>query len=349
MDVITQAAIGAAAGQSPAAASRLRVAALAGALGGFLPDSDVLIRSSSDPLLFLEYHRHFTHALAFIPIGGAITAGLLQLFSRGRLGFRSTYLPATLGWATHGLLDSCTSYGTSLLLPFSNTRVAWHSISIIDPLFTLPLLAGVFLALRRCSPLPARLGLATALLYLAFSWSQLSRAETIHEEIVAARGHEALRGQVKPSFGTNILFRAFYEHDGRYYADAIRVPWFGAPRVYPGTSHPSLDLDDYARREGLDSLARSDLQRFAFFSDGFVIEDPSLEGVLSDFRYALVPNSVAPLWGIVVGGRTVGEHLKWVENHDLRASDRALFFSMLLGEDTAARVEQPDGRGPLPP
>src|SRR5690606_29471703 len=45
-----------------------------GALGGMAPDLDVIIRSASDPLLALEYHRHFTHSLAFIPIGGLLVA-----------------------------------------------------------------------------------------------------------------------------------------------------------------------------------------------------------------------------------------------------------------------------------
>ena len=41
---------------------------------GILPDADVFITSASDPLLAIEYHRGFTHALAFIPLGGAIAA-----------------------------------------------------------------------------------------------------------------------------------------------------------------------------------------------------------------------------------------------------------------------------------
>ena len=40
-----------------------------GCIGGLAPDLDVLISSSEDPLLFLEYHRQFTHSLIFIPFG----------------------------------------------------------------------------------------------------------------------------------------------------------------------------------------------------------------------------------------------------------------------------------------
>lgn len=35
-----------------------------------------------DPLLFLEYHRQFTYALIFIPIGGLICALVLYWLAR---------------------------------------------------------------------------------------------------------------------------------------------------------------------------------------------------------------------------------------------------------------------------
>ena len=63
------------------------VAALFGALGGMAPDLDVFIRSSTDPLLFLEYHRQFTHALIFIPFGGLIVGTLLWLLLGRRWHF----------------------------------------------------------------------------------------------------------------------------------------------------------------------------------------------------------------------------------------------------------------------
>ena len=49
-----------------------------------------------------------------------------------------TYMYSTIGYATHGIIDSLTSYGTQLFWPFSNDRFATNTISIIDPLFTLP-------------------------------------------------------------------------------------------------------------------------------------------------------------------------------------------------------------------
>ena len=70
MDPLTQGALGAALPQSTAVRGKYAGSAgLFGFLAGMAADLDVLIRSSSDPLLFLEYHRQFTHSLVFIPVG----------------------------------------------------------------------------------------------------------------------------------------------------------------------------------------------------------------------------------------------------------------------------------------
>ena len=83
MDPLTQGLIGASAPQL--LTSKCRSIAWAGCFGliaGMAPDLDVLIRSSSDPLLFLEYHRQFTHSIIFIPIGGLLISGILHFLFR---------------------------------------------------------------------------------------------------------------------------------------------------------------------------------------------------------------------------------------------------------------------------
>src|SRR5688572_29522369 len=122
MDPITQGALGAAAAQLGTSHRLGRRAWLYGAAGGMAADLDVLIRSSSDPLLAIEYHRHFTHSLAFIPVGGLLAALPWVLRKRHRPQARWIALATTLGYATHGLLDAFTTYGTQLLWPFSSHR-----------------------------------------------------------------------------------------------------------------------------------------------------------------------------------------------------------------------------------
>jgi inner membrane protein len=79
MDPVSQACFGASLSQSFAKNRAKQFSALlTGALAGMAPDLDVLISSTDDQLLFLEYHRQFSHSLLFIPAGAN-----LQYFSGG--------------------------------------------------------------------------------------------------------------------------------------------------------------------------------------------------------------------------------------------------------------------------
>ena len=120
-----------------------RIALGIGFLAGLAADLDVLIRSTDDPLLRLEFHRQFTHSFLFIPLGGFVVSLFLWLFLRRKKSFWSILKFSVLGYGTHGLVDACTSYGTYLWWPFSYTRAAWNNVSIIDSVFSL----GVFLFL----------------------------------------------------------------------------------------------------------------------------------------------------------------------------------------------------------
>ena len=77
MDPITQGTVGAAFAQSAANKNNIFRIGLIGFLAGLAPDLDVVIRSSTDPILFLEYHRQFSHSLFFIPFGSLIVALLI--------------------------------------------------------------------------------------------------------------------------------------------------------------------------------------------------------------------------------------------------------------------------------
>ncbi len=128
MDPLTQGVFGSVAAQQFAKKQYFILATVLGFFSGLAPDLDILIRSDTDALLALEYHRQFTHSLFFIPFGGLLCAVFFYytLARRAGLSFKSTWLFCGLGYATHGLLDACTTYGTQLLWPFSNARFAWN-------------------------------------------------------------------------------------------------------------------------------------------------------------------------------------------------------------------------------
>lgn len=329
MDLLTQGLAGALLASAGAKPDERRHAAIAGFAAGLLADADVLIRSSDDPLLFLEFHRHFTHALAFIPIGGLLAACLLWPFLRRRVGFARLCLFTLLGYAPSGLLDACTSYGTLLLWPFSETRVAWSVIAIVDPLFTLGLLVALLFALRRASALPARLGLAFALGYLALGYAQHQRAASAALELAAARGHAVERALVKPTLGNLLLWRSVYESAGRFHVDAIRVGLAPAARVVEGGTIARVGDAELERLAPAGTRLHGDLLRFARFSDGYVVRFPGRAGVLGDVRYANLPDALAPLWGITLPDDP-SRHADYAFYRDASRATRDRFVALLF-------------------
>jgi membrane-bound metal-dependent hydrolase YbcI (DUF457 family) len=77
MDPLSQGTVGAALAQSSASKKNIFKISVIGFLAGLAPDLDVLIQSSTDPILSLEYHRQFSHSLFFIPFGALIVALLI--------------------------------------------------------------------------------------------------------------------------------------------------------------------------------------------------------------------------------------------------------------------------------
>ena len=89
MDPISQGTLGGALAQTIANKKNFAKVTLIGCLAGMAPDLDVLIQSNEDPILFLEFHRQFTHSLIFIPIGALIVASALFWFVKKTLTFHA--------------------------------------------------------------------------------------------------------------------------------------------------------------------------------------------------------------------------------------------------------------------
>ena len=332
MDPLTQGVLGAVLPQTTSAPRYAASAGLLGFLAGMAADLDVLIRSGTDPLLFLEYHRQFTHSLIFIPLGGIICALVLHavLGRRRGLTFRQTWLFCTLGYATHALLDACTTYGTMLFWPFSDARIAWNTISIIDPLFTLPLLVAVVLAALRRKPLYARIGLVWAMSYMALGLWQRNEAQDMGYALAAERGHTPLRLEAKPSFANILVWKIVYETDDRFYVDAVRSGL--APKVFAGSSVQKLDIDRDMPWLDRRSQQALDIERFRWFSNGYIALDPLHANRVIDIRYSMIPNEVSPLWSIELDpqrGRKA--HAAYLVHRDTDKASPAQMWSMLSG------------------
>ena len=335
MDPLTQGALGAALPQATAP-SRKGAVALAGCFGflaGMAADLDVLIRSAEDPMLFLEYHRQFTHSLVFIPLGGLISAAVLYvLIGRWlKISFAKTFLYCTLGYGTHGLLDFATSYGTMLFWPFSQERYAASIVSVVDPLLTVPLVVLIVLAGVKRAPVFARLALAWACLYLTLGTLQHYGAREMAKEIAVARGHGIERLTVKPSFGNILVWRSVYESEGRFYIDGLRVGI--APAVFQGPSIARLDpARDFPWLRPASQQYR-DLVRFDAFSQGYVARDPERPNAVIDVRYAFLPNTLGALWSIALApGEADDRHVDFQTDRRGARANLAKLWQLIVAE-----------------
>jgi len=334
MDILTHGLLGGTLAQSCNHENEPRDAITVGFLAALLADADALIQSSSDPLLTLEYHRQFTHSLVFIPVGALLIALMLwPVFKKlGRpLGFRRIYLYAFLGCATSGALDACTSYGTHLLWPFTGERIAWSIVPIFDPLFSLILGAAMLAGLRWRKTLPARIGLLLAAAYLCVGWFQHQRAADAIRATAIQRGHQAERLTVKPTMGNLLLWRSIYRSGDTYHINAIRVGLGGTAQIYPGTSVIAFDPVKDVPALSTTSVLYRDILRFDRFSDGYLALHPDDSGLLGDVRYAMLPTSARPLWGIRLDTRHAEAHAQFETSQRMSRQEIDQFISMLKG------------------
>lgn len=151
MDTITHAisgaVIGAATSRTP---DEMRRRALWGALFAAFPDTDAAVALFTDALTYLNAHRGYTHSVILLPAWAALL-GWIASRVRGQRWRDMTPL-AVAALAAHILGDLITSYGTRIFTPVYDAPLAFPITFIIDPVFTLILLAGLIAALWRSRP-----------------------------------------------------------------------------------------------------------------------------------------------------------------------------------------------------
>ena len=120
----------------------------------------------------LSIHRGYSHSILFSIIGAFLIAYILQRIKwTDTVGYWRRWIFTWLALFTHMLLDAFTAYGTQLFLPFSDKRVGFDSVNVVDPVYTLPLIFGLFFSLfvfknRPSRPVGNYVGLAISALYL---------------------------------------------------------------------------------------------------------------------------------------------------------------------------------------
>ncbi|WP_304138792.1 metal-dependent hydrolase [Mesonia mobilis] len=154
MDSLTQIVLGAAVGEAVLGKKAGNKAMLYGAIAGTIPDFDTFASHFTDTVTALEIHRGFTHSIVFSVVFAPIFGWLVSRWEKTASWKNWSWL-FFWGFLTHPLLDAHTTWGTQLFWPL-DLRLAYKNIFVIDPLYTLPFLVFVILAMRKKRTSPKR-------------------------------------------------------------------------------------------------------------------------------------------------------------------------------------------------
>ncbi len=289
MDPLTQIVLGASVGVA-VLGRRMgpRRAAIVCGLLAELPDLDILM-PYDDPVDAFVLHRGWSHSLV-------VQAALTPLFAEAMVRFfhvlrgqrPATYLAVYLCFATHALLDALTIYGTKLLWPLWPEPFAVGSVFIIDPLYTLPLLAAVVWALclgrwSRRIGIVITMGLVLSTAYQGWCFVAQQIVTGRARAILDQAGITPARMLAIPTPFNSYFWRVIALQDDRYIN--LYLPLFGGAEQLTAYAHPR----GMAMAGCLAENAA--FAKLAWFSRGyFRLDLRQNEVVLSDLRMGLTPN-----------------------------------------------------------
>lgn len=256
---------------------------------GTLPDLDVFI-DFGDAVRNFTYHRGFSHSLFVLPgFAVLIWLALRRWWAPVRAAPRHWLLAISLALITHPLLDAHTAYGTQLFWPLAVTPTSWATIFIIDPLFTLPLLAAVIAvggwAARPGAHKVMVAGLILSTAYLGWTWVGKTIVERHAKNSLAAAGLEYTAIFSTPAPLNSVLWRVVVLTDQGY------AEGFDSLLIDEGDiAFSSYSSDRAALAEAGDIWA---VQRLCWFANDFVRADV-VDGrlVITDLRMGQEPQYV---------------------------------------------------------
>lgn len=342
-----------------------------------LPDIDVVAYFFSAETAW-AHHRGYTHAFFIMilaaPILGAAGWLLGRRDERARDG-------AKWGWWTllalvclviaHTPLDLATSWGTMPLLPFSNARLSWDLVPILDIFMTSVLLAS-FVAnrllrwervdtflnpiafpvvhehprRRRAADWTALVAVVLVAAYLFIGFLQNRQTVRIARKALADAGIEAVEVRALPIMFTYIAWGvAARDADGNVY-NAFYSSYAPKPMVFD--RHPTARSNAVSR-----ALAGRDGALFRWYTQGMFVAEEELaaDGAvtvrLSDRRFFTMSERGRPRFVVEFredypgGPFSAAPRQMGFGNVDIRRELELLWDLTWTGEDGAARPPAP--------
>jgi inner membrane protein len=223
LDSLTHIVVGACIGETLAGRQLGKKALLIGAIANSLPDIDVVASFFLPLTSDLLAHRGFTHSLLFIALSAPILAFASQkLVRNSTLSFSRWLLFWSLQCFVHIFIDAFNAYGTGWFEPFSHYRVAFNTMFVADPLFTIwPSIATIALLLLRKNhhkrQLWARYALVLSSLYLITGIGNKLYIDSIAKKELALKHISTDQYFSTPTPLNNILWYVVTKQDSGFY------------------------------------------------------------------------------------------------------------------------------------
>ncbi|MGB1205126.1 MAG: metal-dependent hydrolase [Chitinophagales bacterium] len=280
MDSITQFALGAAMGEAVLGKKIGNKAILWGGLAGTIPDLDIIFFPLMDEVGRLSFHRGISHSLFFAFVVAPLLAWLVtrwyQKDENNTTTFRDWTLLFFLGLFTHPIIDAFTVYGTQLFLPFSDYRVGLNNVFILDPLYTVPLLLGLLIAMfhkktnaRR--PFWNHLGIGLSTLYVCFTLFSKNMANNAVEYALQNQKIEHQRFMTAPTPLNSILWYSVVEAKDGYYMGLYSIL----------DKDKNIEFEYFEKDDSLIENMKDDraIDRLIWFSQGYYLVRQDDEGL----------------------------------------------------------------------
>lgn len=185
-----------------------------------LPDLDYLANLRGRRT-YLKHHRGFTHSI----LGIIILAGAFSLtlsYFDPLTPYSLYFLLCLIGGAGHLLLDTTTSYGTRLLLPFTKRWFAWDLVLIFDPCLLGLLVGGTVISRLIPGPFIPAVTLSLVLSYWLLRASYRRKALKILKEY-SFSGEKTLRAGAFPLLSTPFRWLGVIETERAFYTAKINI------------------------------------------------------------------------------------------------------------------------------
>ncbi|MCC7245163.1 MAG: metal-dependent hydrolase [Saprospiraceae bacterium] len=197
---------------------------------------------------------------------------------------------------THPILDCFTNWGTQVLQPFSDLRVQWNTVSVVDPIATVPF--GIFLIVLSRFSRENRLRYGLNMAGLAWFCGYICLYTVWHKMQVDSSFKEKLSEQhidyqriyTNPSIFNNIVWYGVAEGDTAYYFSLFgfndKVKKFGRVSTIPKNHELLSHVPEDARA----------MKFLKWFSNGYYNVIPYKGDTLqvNDLRFGLLGDT---LWG----------------------------------------------------